>query len=105
MVKKVVSWANELKTIPNFVIYQIVAKFFSLLGTKVVQGYQYVSICIHLHANSQLDQHYLLKLLYYFCYKLFSSFTKISCLQEACSNQICNRPTLRGNSMACLQEH
>ena len=49
---------------------------FDTLDLSFVQGDKYGSICILLHADIQLDQHHLLKMLSFFHYMVLTFFVK-----------------------------
>jgi hypothetical protein len=55
------------------------------LDLSFVQGYRYASICIFLHADIQLDQHHLLKILSFFHHMVFGFLIKKSSVQRCMS--------------------
>jgi hypothetical protein len=60
----------------SFSVSGLMWRFLIHLDLCIVQGDKTGSICIHLHANHQLCQHHLLKMLSFFPLDGFSSFVK-----------------------------
>ena len=79
-----VFYANVFKNIPHFLSYQFHCFWFSVeiliyLNLSFVQGEKYGSIRILLHADIQLNDHHLLKMLSFFHCIILAILFKIGC--------------------------